>query len=738
MSSAMGTRDRSADALTAAVAVAAYLSGLHGDWLDDDPLAIVNNRDTIVNETSLADVWANDFWGTPMASEQSHLSFRPLTIMSFRAQRALVGLHGLSFHVVNVGLHALATLGFARCCRPLVRRRSQRVAAALLFAVHAVHVESVTNTVGRSETLSAVAFFGAVLCYQPLLLPRPRRLGSDGGAAASAGSAGGAGVAETLLRIGGSLALAGVGMLCKEVSITSLLVCAALDCLEQLRRSPLAAAASSSASAGGPSRGGGRARPWSAFVARQLLLGGGAVALMVARLRLNGWRSPRFSGADNSAAFCATPLCRALSYSHLYWLNLRLLLLPDNLAHDWSMTTVPNLLDTSDARLPLAMLPYAALVAYGLSGLAALLRRRDRRSRSRSRSHHGHGHGHGGHHAGGDGGGDAGPGAALALLVLPFLPSAHVFVTVGFTVAERVLYLPSCGFCLAAALMLPPKRRPGRRGDGRRSTSTAIAAAGAACWRVAAACALCGALGMHGALTLRRNIDWRTNLQLLQAGVAHQPTNSKLQYNLGYAYHREVSPPRPDGALRHLSAALALLPELTEASCLQGAVLRELNRLGEAEQTLRAALRRAPLGNADVRLYFAYHGLGTTLRMAGRPAEALVAFSPALTHYNPGDASLAMEVAATAEAAGQPRAQAELLRHVLRLQPRHAAAAAALGALEGGASSMHPAPPPPPPPPQQQPQPQGQRQPQAEQPPRAQQQSSQWARRLEGRRQQGR
>ena len=60
------------------------------------------------------------------------------------------------------------------------------------------------------------------------------------------------------------------------------------------------------------------------------------MALLLLRLRLNGWRTPRFSGADNSAAFCATARCRALSYSYLYWLNMRLLLLPDNMAHDWS------------------------------------------------------------------------------------------------------------------------------------------------------------------------------------------------------------------------------------------------------------------------------------------------------------------------------------------------------------------------------------------------------------------
>ena len=38
------------DAQVFAVAVAAYLNGLHGDWLDDDPLAIVNNPDVQGND----------------------------------------------------------------------------------------------------------------------------------------------------------------------------------------------------------------------------------------------------------------------------------------------------------------------------------------------------------------------------------------------------------------------------------------------------------------------------------------------------------------------------------------------------------------------------------------------------------------------------------------------------------------------------------------------------------------
>ena len=36
----------------------------------------------------------------------------------------------------------------------------------------------------------------------------------------------------------------------------------------------------------------------------------------------------------------------------------------------------------------------------------------------------------------------------LSLMALPFLPASNLFFYVGFVVAERVLYIPSAGFCL--------------------------------------------------------------------------------------------------------------------------------------------------------------------------------------------------------------------------------------------------------------------------------------------------
>ena len=40
---------------------------------------------------------------------------------------------------------------------------------------------------------------------------------------------------------------------------------------------------------------------------------------------------------------------------------------------------------------------------------------------------------------------------SLSLSALPFLPASNLFFPVGFVVAERVLYLPSMGFCLVVA-----------------------------------------------------------------------------------------------------------------------------------------------------------------------------------------------------------------------------------------------------------------------------------------------
>lgn len=66
------------------VALAAFVNSSLGDFVHDDIAAIVNNPDVNGGNAAVFQVFSNDFWGEPMASDRSHKSYRPLTILLFR------------------------------------------------------------------------------------------------------------------------------------------------------------------------------------------------------------------------------------------------------------------------------------------------------------------------------------------------------------------------------------------------------------------------------------------------------------------------------------------------------------------------------------------------------------------------------------------------------------------------------------------------------------------------------
>ena len=129
-----------------------YWNALGCDFVFDDITAIVENKD-LRPHVPLRNLLANDFWGTPMSKEQSHKSYRPLTVLTFRWNYWLGETDPLGYHLVNVLLHGLVTaLFFKVCCEllssngsgggcsSLSRSRSQKrvVVASLLFALHPV------------------------------------------------------------------------------------------------------------------------------------------------------------------------------------------------------------------------------------------------------------------------------------------------------------------------------------------------------------------------------------------------------------------------------------------------------------------------------------------------------------------------------------------------------------------------------------------------------------------------
>ena len=134
-----------------------YLSSLDGDFVFDDHRGILTNDDLDASKTSLFDLFQHDFWGGHMSRVESHKSYRPLTVLTYRYFNFYFSeLRPYSYHVVNVLLHCIASLLFLRLCELLIGGKrtaavnvrglplSWPTFAALLFAVHSIHTEAVS------------------------------------------------------------------------------------------------------------------------------------------------------------------------------------------------------------------------------------------------------------------------------------------------------------------------------------------------------------------------------------------------------------------------------------------------------------------------------------------------------------------------------------------------------------------------------------------------------------------
>ncbi len=93
---------------------------------------------------------------------------------------------------------------------------------------------------------------------------------------------------------------------------------------------------------------------------------------------------------------------------------------------------------------------------------------------------------------------------SLALMIIPFLPATNLFFYVGFVIAERILYIPSFGYCLFISI--------GIESFMKRKTM-----------RFITLIALSILLISFSLRTFVRNIDWLTEENLYRSGIAINP-----------------------------------------------------------------------------------------------------------------------------------------------------------------------------------------------------------------------
>jgi len=146
-----------------ALALALYINTLQGGYVWDDRAAIIANKD-VQGLTPWSDLLKHDFWGQDIRLIDSHKSFRPVTVASFRLNHNVHGYNAAGFHALNVVIHAVGTVVFYWLAGQWVNDRVARV-AALVFCCHPVHVEAVASLVGRADSLCGAFYLLAVYLY---------------------------------------------------------------------------------------------------------------------------------------------------------------------------------------------------------------------------------------------------------------------------------------------------------------------------------------------------------------------------------------------------------------------------------------------------------------------------------------------------------------------------------------------------------------------------------------------
>lgn len=152
----------------ALVAVILYTPTLGHGFAFDDAQEVVRN-DHIRSLSNLRSMFAGGAWE---GAGQENPIYRPLTTLTYAVNHAVHGLAPFGYHLGNVLLHALVSALVLVVGVRAGLSRSTAAVAALVFAVHPVHVEAVANVAGRKDVLVTLFVLLSVLAHDTAMRRR--------------------------------------------------------------------------------------------------------------------------------------------------------------------------------------------------------------------------------------------------------------------------------------------------------------------------------------------------------------------------------------------------------------------------------------------------------------------------------------------------------------------------------------------------------------------------------------
>ncbi|XP_047132162.1 protein O-mannosyl-transferase tmtc2 isoform X1 [Hydra vulgaris] len=522
-----------------------YSNTLSSEFVYDDTRAILANQDLLPSKP-WHNLLFNDFWGTPLSHSGSHKSYRPVCVFSFRLNYLFGQLNPWGYHLVNVILHGIVSCLFTYFCLLFYNKKWVVLLGGLMFAAHPIHTEAVAGIVGRADVGAALFFLLSLICYIK----------------ASNGY-----FSKNILWFCLSLLFSLLAMFTKEQGITVLGLCIVLEILIV-----------SKCNIAQPSKVFENLRTSGGHI-RCLFLTIWSVAVLYLRFLIMQNTLPEFSNSDNPAANDPNILTRFFTFMYLPFCNLYLLFFPWQLSYDWSIEAIPLVEKLVCWENVCSILMYSSLIYilwFYLRCFHLLLKNKNNQNVNIFDLMI----------------------FGLAVMIIPFLPASNLFFYVGFIVAERVLYIPSIGFCFLFVnglyLMVHVKKQP------RWLYATVV-------------------LSLIFALqTYQRNIAWKDEENLYRSGLVLSPAKSYL--NLGNVLNARNKTKEAEQAYR---TALKFRSNMADTHYNLGILLQNERRYKEAIYSYKEAIKYRP------RLATAHLNLGVTLMSLNLNHDALKVFQNA-------------------------------------------------------------------------------------------------------------
>jgi hypothetical protein len=314
-----------------------------------------------------------------------------------------------------------------------------------------------------------------------------------------------------------------------------------------------------------------------------------ALIFLLIRYKVVGETTPP-SMADNALLATKDVLTQKTTAVYILGLYLLKLVYPHPLTFDYSYKQIP-LVGVSDWRFLLSFVVYAGIFIYAVS-----------KWKSRDPVAFG-----------------------IWFFLITLSISSNLFITIGTHMAERLLYVPSFGFCFATAAIAE------RFIDNRQVVANGVAAFFTGRKLLTAFVAAAVVAGSF--VTFAQNPVWRNNMTLYESGVKRSPDSHRTHYYLGLALVKQenystFSPPEQqqmiNRGLRELRKSVEIYPGFADAWLHIGNYYSAIKANDSAGKYFRKAIATTPY------LATAHNNLGTVYFDQQKWDSAIASFSEAV------------------------------------------------------------------------------------------------------------